>query len=93
VILSRKCGESCQIKPYELTVRMLNTEMWLRWVSVSVCSAHRPTLIDMSQVYRQTNQENLEQAFSVAERELGVTRLLDPEGELFGEIYSEAPLT
>ncbi|XP_071751072.2 plectin a isoform X3 [Centroberyx gerrardi] len=40
---------------------------------------HRPTLIDMSKVYRQTNQENLEQAFSVAERDLGVTRLLDPE--------------
>lgn len=35
----------------------------------------------MAQVYRQSNQENLEQAFSVAERELGVTRLLDPEGE------------
>lgn len=35
----------------------------------------------MSQVYRQSNQENLEQAFSVAEAELGVTRLLDPEGE------------
>lgn len=35
----------------------------------------------MAQVYRQSNQENLEQAFGVAERELGVTRLLDPEGE------------
>lgn len=35
----------------------------------------------MNQVYRQSNQENLEQAFSVAERELGVTKLLDPEGE------------
>lgn len=42
----------------------------------------RPNLIDMSKVYRQTNLENLEQAFSVAERELGVTRLLDPEGKL-----------
>lgn len=41
----------------------------------------RPRLIDMSKVYRQTNLDNLEQAFSVAERELGVTRLLDPEGE------------
>ncbi|GCC44644.1 hypothetical protein chiPu_0028574, partial [Chiloscyllium punctatum] len=33
----------------------------------------------MNKVYRQKNQENLEQAFSIAERELGVTRLLDPE--------------
>ncbi|MEJ1288996.1 hypothetical protein NN561_020033 [Cricetulus griseus] len=36
-------------------------------------------LIDMNKVYRQTNLENLDQAFSVAERDLGVTRLLDPE--------------
>lgn len=42
--------------------------------------AHRPMLIDMNKVYRQTNLENLDQAFSVAERDLGVTRLLDPEG-------------
>lgn len=40
----------------------------------------RPRLIDMGRVYRQTNLENLEQAFNVAEKELGVTRLLDPEG-------------
>lgn len=43
-------------------------------------AAHRPTLIDMNKVFRQTNLENLDQAFSVAERDLGVTRLLDPEG-------------
>lgn len=41
----------------------------------------RPGLIDIGLVFRQSNQENLEKAFSVAERELGVTRLLDPEGE------------
>lgn len=40
-----------------------------------------PRLIDMGKVYRQTNLENLEQAFNVAERDLGVTRLLDPEGK------------
>ncbi|XP_070777554.1 plectin a isoform X2 [Enoplosus armatus] len=45
----------------------------------AIIHKHRPTLVDMSQVYRQSNQENLEQAFSVAERDLGVTRLLDPE--------------
>lgn len=43
-------------------------------------SACRPMLIDMNKVYAQANLENLDQAFSVAERELGVTRLLDPEG-------------
>ncbi|KAL4629795.1 plectin-like [Arapaima gigas] len=45
----------------------------------AVIHKHRPALIDMNKVYRQTNVENLEQAFSVAERDLGVTRLLDPE--------------
>ncbi|XP_072250892.1 plectin isoform X7 [Leuresthes tenuis] len=45
----------------------------------AVIHKHYPRLLDMSKVYRQTNLENLEQAFSVAERDLGVTRLLDPE--------------
>ncbi|XP_035387106.1 plectin isoform X6 [Electrophorus electricus] len=45
----------------------------------AVIHRHEPRFIDMSKVYRQTNLENLEQAFTVAERELGVTRLLDPE--------------
>ncbi|XP_060778274.1 plectin isoform X4 [Neoarius graeffei] len=45
----------------------------------AVIHRHEPRLIDMGKVYRQTNLENLEQAFSVAEKDLGVTRLLDPE--------------
>ncbi|RXM31482.1 hypothetical protein EOD39_6946 [Acipenser ruthenus] len=45
----------------------------------AVIHRHRPMLIDMNRVYRQTNHDNLEQAFTVADRELGVTRLLDPE--------------
>ncbi|XP_059195504.1 plectin-like [Centropristis striata] len=45
----------------------------------AVIHKHYPRLIDMGKVYRQTNVENLEQAFGVAERDLGVTRLLDPE--------------
>jgi len=36
----------------------------------------------MSKVYHLSNLENLEQAFSVAEQKLGVTRLLDPEGNV-----------
>lgn len=34
----------------------------------------------MDKVRQSDNKTNLENAFSVAERELGVTRLLDPEG-------------
>ncbi|XP_054446557.1 plectin isoform X12 [Pteronotus mesoamericanus] len=45
----------------------------------AIIHRHKPTLVDMNKVYSQANQENLDQAFSVAERELGVTRLLDPE--------------
>ncbi|KAI4810605.1 hypothetical protein KUCAC02_013543 [Chaenocephalus aceratus] len=45
----------------------------------AVIHKHHPRLIDMGRVYQQSNQENLEQAFNVAERDLGVTRLLDPE--------------
>ncbi|KAJ8353993.1 hypothetical protein SKAU_G00215600 [Synaphobranchus kaupii] len=45
----------------------------------AVLHKHEPKLIDFSRVYQQTNLENLEQAFSVAEKSLGVTRLLDPE--------------
>ncbi|XP_061529848.1 plectin-like isoform X14 [Phycodurus eques] len=45
----------------------------------AVIHKHYPRLIDMGQVYHQTNLQNLEQAFNVAEKDLGVTRLLDPE--------------
>ncbi|XP_035887462.1 plectin isoform X19 [Phyllostomus discolor] len=45
----------------------------------AIIHRHKPVLIDMNKVYAQANLENLDQAFSVAERELGVTRLLDPE--------------
>ena len=43
-------------------------------------SPSRPDLIDMEVVTHQSNRDNLEQAFEIAES-LGVTRLLDAEGE------------
>lgn len=49
----------------------------ISYVLVDFC---RPDLVDMERVQIQSNRENLEQAFEVAER-LGVTRLLDAEGE------------
>ncbi|XP_019748594.1 plectin-like isoform X3 [Hippocampus comes] len=45
----------------------------------AVIHKHYPRLIDMGKVYHQSNLQNLEQAFNVAEKDLGVTRLLDPE--------------
>lgn len=46
----------------------------------SVIHAIRPELVDMDIVRKRSNRENLEEAFSVAENELGIPRLLDPEG-------------
>ncbi|XP_073488427.1 plectin isoform X2 [Aquarana catesbeiana] len=45
----------------------------------AIIHRHKPMLIDMNRVYRQTNLQNLDQAFTIAEKDLGVTRLLDPE--------------
>uniref|UniRef100_A0A3B1JEK0 Calponin-homology (CH) domain-containing protein n=1 Tax=Astyanax mexicanus TaxID=7994 RepID=A0A3B1JEK0_ASTMX len=45
----------------------------------SVIYAIRPDLVDMELVKRRSNRENLEEAFTVAENELGIPRLLDPE--------------
>lgn len=47
--------------------------------TVPVLRVCRPDLVDMERVQIQSNRENLEQAFEIAER-LGVTRLLDAEG-------------
>lgn len=46
----------------------------------SVVHAIRPDLVDMDVVRRRSNRENLEEAFALAENELGIPRLLDPEG-------------
>ncbi|KFQ93584.1 Nesprin-1, partial [Nipponia nippon] len=45
----------------------------------SVIHAIRPDLVDMEKVRGRSNRENLEKAFTLAEAELGIPRLLDPE--------------
>ena len=40
----------------------------------------RPDLIDFSSLSQKNPAQNLKQAFDVAEKELGIARLLDPEG-------------
>lgn len=47
----------------------------------AVINALRPNLVDMERVWRRPNRENLQEAFLLAETELGVPQLLDPEGK------------
>lgn len=44
-------------------------------------SVPRPELFDFQNLTKSNARHNLEHAFSVAERHLGITPLLDPEGE------------
>lgn len=55
-------------------------------LSCTLVNFYRPDLVDMERVQIQSNRENLEQAFEVAER-LGVTRLLDAEGKSRLKLY------
>lgn len=48
----------------------------------AVINALRPNLVDMEHVWRRPNRENLQEAFLLAETELGIPQLLDPEGKL-----------
>uniref|UniRef100_A0A8C5VIL3 Spectrin repeat containing nuclear envelope protein 1 n=1 Tax=Microcebus murinus TaxID=30608 RepID=A0A8C5VIL3_MICMU len=45
----------------------------------SVIHAIRPELVDLEKVKGRSNRENLEDAFTIAETELGIPRLLDPQ--------------
>uniref|UniRef100_A0A8C3G4V1 Calponin-homology (CH) domain-containing protein n=1 Tax=Cyclopterus lumpus TaxID=8103 RepID=A0A8C3G4V1_CYCLU len=45
----------------------------------AVIHALRPNLVDMERIWRRPNRENLQEAFLLAETELGVPQLLDPE--------------
>ncbi|XP_037096955.1 spectrin beta chain, erythrocytic isoform X1 [Syngnathus acus] len=47
---------------------------------------HRPDLVDFNQLKRSNPTHNLQSAFNVAEKHLGVTKLLDPE-----DVFTENP--
>lgn len=53
---------------------------------ISLLFYHRPDMVDMTHVSSQTNRSNLEHAFCAAEQ-LGVARLLDPEGEIHAQCH------
>uniref|UniRef100_A0A672Z6W5 Calponin-homology (CH) domain-containing protein n=1 Tax=Sphaeramia orbicularis TaxID=375764 RepID=A0A672Z6W5_9TELE len=45
----------------------------------AVIHSLRPNLVDMERIWRRPNHENLQEAFLLAETELGIPQLLDPE--------------
>ncbi|XP_028808913.1 nesprin-1 isoform X6 [Denticeps clupeoides] len=45
----------------------------------AIISTLRPHVVNMDQVWKRSNQKNLEEAFLLAERELGIPPLLDPK--------------
>jgi hypothetical protein len=42
----------------------------------------RPDKVNLNEMYTRENKKNLQHAFDLAETELNVTKLLDPEGKL-----------
>uniref|UniRef100_A0A8C1FJ13 Spectrin beta chain n=1 Tax=Cyprinus carpio carpio TaxID=630221 RepID=A0A8C1FJ13_CYPCA len=48
----------------------------------AIVHKHRPDLMDFDNLKRSNAHYNLQNAFNVAEKELGLTKLLDPEGEI-----------
>lgn len=52
-------------------------------VFLAILYALRPDLVDLSKARTRSNKQNLEEAFRIAEKELRIPRLLDPDGELF----------
>lgn len=49
-------------------------------VFLAVLYALRPDLVDLSRARTRSNRQNLEEAFSIAEKELSIPRLLEPDG-------------
>lgn len=48
---------------------------------LAVIHALRPDLVDMRSMKQRSNKDNLKEAFRIAERELKIPKLLEPEGK------------
>lgn len=57
-------------------------------VFLAILYALRPDVVDLSKARTRSNKQNLEEAFRVAERELRIPKLLDPDGKLISSITS-----
>lgn len=56
----------------------------------AIINRHRPDLLDYDECDPSKPMENLEKAFTIAEKELDVIRFLDPEGmDYRGSVYDK----
>lgn len=54
---------------------------FLKSLAFIIFLTFRPDLVDYNTLKKSNPTHNLQNAFNVAEQKLGVTKLLDPEGE------------
>ncbi|KAJ8356434.1 hypothetical protein SKAU_G00192280 [Synaphobranchus kaupii] len=71
--------EQCNRAGCSLNIKDFKSSWRSGEVFLAVLCSLRPDLVDLSQVSGRTNQQNLEEAFRIAERELRIPRLLEPE--------------
>ena len=57
------------------------------WAFLAIIHRIRPGLVNIEQLQNVSNLVRLETAFRIAETELGIARLLDPEGNFFFHIH------
>lgn len=65
------------------------------WAFLAIIHRIRPGLVNIEQLQNVNNLVRLETAFRIAETELGIARLLDPEGTFyftFEDLSFETPL-
>ncbi|KTG32139.1 hypothetical protein cypCar_00008448 [Cyprinus carpio] len=71
--------DQCQKVGCSASVRDFKSSWRSGEVFLAILCSLRPDLVDLSQVQTSSHQENLERAFHLAEKELRIPRLLEPE--------------
>nr|XP_046228198.1 nesprin-2 isoform X4 [Scatophagus argus] len=71
--------EQCQRVGCSISMRDFKSSWRSGEVFLAILCSLRPQLVDLSLVRSRSNQENLEEAFYLAERELHIPRLLEPQ--------------
>lgn len=56
-------------------------------IFLAILQSLRPDLVDLSRASTRSNRQNLEEAFRIAEKELRIPRLLEPDGQSFAVEY------